>query len=580
MPPSAPGQLTRQQIYDRIRQSSKDEYILEEMVRLGFWPKEESVPNIPAAVIARQGELERELRDLMAKHRMVEDPELALKEMRKQRMAESRRKRQENKVKRIKAAHARAVAWHRRRFKEILYVGPAYSKGLQDATGRPEKLARHQLPDLPDALCLATAMGISLSELRFLTFTRTTSTVNHYQRFEISKKTGGTRVISAPMPRLKRAQYWILDNLLNKIPLPGAAHGFVPSCSILTNAAPHVGAKVVVNLDLKDFFPTITYARIKGLFISLGYSEQVATLLALLCSEPEKDEVRLDGKAYFVSNGPRVLPQGAPTSPAISNILCCRMDRRLQGTAAKLGYTYTRYADDLTFSSASGANGHLQKLLWRTRQITTAEGFDLNESKTRIMHRGRRQEVTGIVINEKLSVDRRTLKRFRALLFQIEKDGSEGKSWGKGGPIFEAIQGYANFIHMVDPAKGRQYLDRVRHILKKYKYRPPDYSPRPLNKFTFRKKAAAGELPRDDWWQVAEKPPPELILPKEAEPKEKIAEAEPAPPPPPMPRIRWGSLLGRIMKHAAAILIILVGFRISPALGVVIAVVFYMTRRR
>jgi RNA-directed DNA polymerase len=579
MSQSAPGQLTRQQIYDRIRQSSKDEYILEEMVRLGFWPKEEDLPNIPAAVITRQGELERELRGLMAEHRMVEDPEQALKQMRKQRMADSRRKRQENKIKRIKAAHAKAVAWHRRRRKEILYVGPAYSKGLQGAAGQPEKLARHQLPDLPDALSLATAMGISLSELRFLTFARPTATVSHYQRFEISKKTGGSRVISAPMPRLKRAQYWILDNLLNKIPLPDTAHGFVASRSILTNAAPHVGAKVVINMDLKDFFPTITYARIKGLFISLGYAEQVATLLALLCSEPEKDEVRLDGKAYFVASGPRVLPQGAPTSPAISNILSCRMDRRLRGTAAKLGYTYTRYADDLTFSSGSETNGHLQKLLWRTRQITTAEGFTLNESKTRIMHSGRRQEVTGIVVNEKLSVDRRTLKRFRALLFQIEKDGPKGKSWGKGGPVFEAIQGYANFIHMVDPAKGRRYLDQVRRILKKYKYRSPEHKTRPLNKFRFRKKAAAGKPPRDDWWQAVEKPPPELILPKEPEPEVKAAEAQPAPPPP-RQRSRWRSLTGKILKHAAAILLILVGFRISPALGIIIAIVIYMTRRR
>jgi retron-type reverse transcriptase len=513
---SAPGQLTRQQIYDRIRQSSRDEYILEEMILLGFWPKEQDSPSVPAAVIKRQGNLERELRELLDRRRLMENPERALKEMRKQRMAESRRRRKENKIKRIKAAHSKAVAWHHRRKKEILFLGRNYSKGLNRAVNRSETLAQQNLPDLPDALSLAAAMGISLSELRFLSYTRPVSTVNHYQRFEIAKKTGGTRLISAPMPRMKRAQYWILENILAKIQLPDAAHGFVPSRSILTNAKPHIGAKVVINLDLKDFFPTITYPRIKGLLFSLGYSEQVATILALLCSEPEMDHVQLDGKAYFVSHGARFLPQGAPTSPAISNILCCRLDCRLAAMAAKLGFTYTRYADDLTYSSTTDVDGHLPKLLWRTRQIVNAEGFAINDAKTRVMHSGRRQEVTGIVVNRKLSIQRKTLKRFRALLFQLEKDGPKGKAWGRGGDIFEAILGYANFIKMVDPAKGQKYLYRVKHILKKYKYNASQSTIQPLSKYQFRRKAAAGELPRDDWWQIQEKPVPELTLPQVA----------------------------------------------------------------
>jgi retron-type reverse transcriptase len=582
MAESAPGQLTRQQIYDRIRRSSRDEYILEEMIRLGFWPKEQDKPSPPAAVIERQGELERELRELITRQRLVEDPERALKEMRKQRMAESRRRREENKIKRIKAAHAKAVAWHERRQKEILFLGRDHSKGLNNAVNRSETLAQQNLPDLPEALSLAQAMGISLSELRFLTFTRPVSTVNHYQRFEIEKKTGGFRLISAPMPRLKRAQYWVLENILARIELPETAHGFVPSRSILTNAQPHLGAKVVINLDLKDFFPTITYPRIRGLFVFLGYSEQAATILALLCSEPEMDHVRLDGKAYFVSHGLRFLPQGAPTSPAISNILCCRLDRRLAGMAAKLGFTYTRYADDLTYSSSRDVDGLLPKLLWRTRQIVTTEGFAINDAKTRIMHSGRRQEVTGIVVNRKLSIQRKTLKRFRALLFQMEKDGPDGKTWGRGGDIFEAIQGYANFIQMVDPAKGQKYLNRVKQILTKYKYRADQPAVRPLSKHQFRRKAAAGELPRDEWWQIAEKPAPELILPKVAEPRTK-SRTEPSAQEPParetsVPRRK--QTLYSCLIQAAAIFCIVLGFRISPLLGVILLVLFYMLRRR
>ncbi|WP_375789579.1 hypothetical protein ACE10Z_21005 [Bradyrhizobium sp. Pha-3] len=123
------------------------------------------------------------------------------------------------------------------------------------------------------------------------------------------------------MPRLKRTQYWVLDNILARVPLHDAAHGFAAQRSILTNARNHVGRDVVINLDLKDFFPTLTYARVKGLFEALGYAEAVAIPLALLWTEPMVDEVALDGERHFVADGPRLLPQGAPTSPAITNLI-------------------------------------------------------------------------------------------------------------------------------------------------------------------------------------------------------------------------------------------------------------------
>jgi len=125
--------------------------------------------------------------------------------------------------------------------------------------------------------------------------------------------------------------------------------------AFLTNARNHVGRDVVINLDLKDFFPTLTYARVKGLFEALGYAEAVAIPLALLCTEPMVDEVTLDGERHFIADGPRLLPQGAPTSPAITNLICRRLDRRLVGLARTLGFIYSRYADDLTFSGSGEA---------------------------------------------------------------------------------------------------------------------------------------------------------------------------------------------------------------------------------
>src|SRR5262249_14930317 len=157
--------------------------------------------------------------------------------------------------------------------------------------GDDARLGAAGLPLVHRAEELAGAMGITVGELRFLSYSRRVSAVSHYKRFQVPKKGGGLRQISAPMPRLKRAQEWVLRNILDRVPVHDAAHGFRRGRSIVSNAAPHAGADVVVNLDLKDFFPTITYRRVRGVFRKLGYSEQVATILALLCSEPEVDAV-------------------------------------------------------------------------------------------------------------------------------------------------------------------------------------------------------------------------------------------------------------------------------------------------
>jgi hypothetical protein len=224
----------------------------------------------------------------------------------------------------------------------IVYLGHGVSGGLSNTACDPAKLARFALPQLETPEQIAQAMAITVPALRFLAFSRTTSEVTHYVRFEIPRKTGGTRRISGPMPRLKHAQRWLLDNLLDKVALHDAAHGFRKQRSIVSNARPHVGADVVLNLDLKDFFPTLEYKRIRGAFRGLGYGEAAATIFALLTSEPEVDEVELDGQTFYVANGARRLPQGAPTSPAITNVVCRRMDACLAGAAAKLGFTYTQ----------------------------------------------------------------------------------------------------------------------------------------------------------------------------------------------------------------------------------------------
>ncbi len=458
---------TRQELYDLIRQSSREEFILAEMKRLGYWKDNADQPNLPAGLIQRKAELQRELREISARQRKIEDPEKLLEEYRKKRMQESREKQQANREKRAKDRQIKAQLWQQRKKREILYLGEEISKGLSNKASHPEQLQKYQLPDFADAEALAQAMQITVGQLRFLAYQRRVSKVNHYQRFYMQKKSGGQRLISAPMPRLKAAQYWIMENILGQIPIHEKAHGFAPQRSILSNAQDHVGQEIVLNFDFKDFFPTITYRRVKGLFKQFGYSDHIATIFSAICTEPEVQKVELDGQQYYVSKGERKLPQGAPTSPVLTNILCYRLDKRLAGTAQKLGFAYTRYADDLSFSASGEAAKSWSKLKWRIEQIAKDEGFVLHPDKFKMMRRGGRQEVTGLVVNDQLGVDRRTLRKFRALLHQIKRDGWEGKQWGTSPNVVAAVFGYANFVKMVKPEQGQRLLTEVKALLGK-----------------------------------------------------------------------------------------------------------------
>ncbi|KMO35683.1 DNA polymerase [Methylobacterium variabile] len=497
-----PGSLTRQQLYDRIRESSKDEVVLEEMIRLGFWPGDAAQPDLPAALIKRRGEIHREIADLHAEERLWRDPETALKAMHKRRKTEALARRRETRLRHAQGRHDRALAWHARRGSEVLFLGPEVSAGLHSHAARRPLLPG--LPDLATPKALADAMGLPLAELRFLAYDRALARISHYQRFTIPKKTGGERLISAPMPRLKRAQYWVLDAILAKVPVHEAAHGFVPGRSILTNAGAHVGRDVVVNLDLENFFPTLTFRRVKGKFRGLGYPESVATVLALLCTEPDVDELELDGERLFAARGPRRLPQGAPTSPMLTNLVCTRLDRRLAALAASLGFTYTRYADDMTFSASGEGAAKVSVLLRGVGTVVAAEGFTLHPDKTRVMRRGRRQEVTGLTVNERVAVPRDTLRRFRALLHQIDRSGPAGKRWGVARHVFDAAFGFACFVRMVSPATGDPLVSEVRRLSARHgtaQRAVPEAS-------AFRARAARGETPLARWWSPAERPPP------------------------------------------------------------------------
>jgi RNA-directed DNA polymerase len=586
----------RQELYDRIRASSKDEVILEEMKRLGFWPSDQNQADVSETLIERKGELQRELNQLVQKQQLYADPEQALKAMRTQRMADSKQRQKEYRERRIIERHEKAAQWHQRRQQEILYLGEQVSAGLNDTSIDLQKLERYGLPPIETAEALSQAMGISLAELRFLSYNRNIFRIHHYQRFTLPKKSGGERAISAPMPRLKRAQYWVLANILEKIPLHESAHGFRAGRSIVTNAQPHCQAFIVLNYDFKDFFPSLKYPRIRGLYRSLGYGEQIATLLALLTTEADVQEVVLDGDHYYVKQGDRHLPQGAPSSPALTNIICRRLDARLQGVARSLGFRYTRYADDLSFSGDQESISHLNKLQWRLKAIVAEEGFQLHPEKSRIMRNSTQQEVTGIVVNEKPSIDRKTLRRFRALLHRMEKQGPDGCHWGGSPNVLRSAKGYAHFVSMVDAQKGQRYLDQIERITQRFSQEPPTSLRSALSPALFKAAAATGRAPRENWWVPKELPAPEipkLVIDKSTLPPPSRNTSVDRPLPnqtsdsidekttdayhsaPGFLRRRIGNLVGGI-TWALIIFTGIVIFRFSPILGILLlAVVAY-----
>lgn len=459
--------LTRQQIYDRIKASSKDSYVLEEMKRLGFWDNS-AVPTITETLIVKEAELNKELQGLLEKDRKYSNQEAMLREMRKNRMKQAKEKREATKQKNEQIRKDKADKWSKTILKEVIYLGENVSAGLNNTQSNKALLQQFKLPFFDNVTSLAKAIGIDLASLKYLTFHRKVSQHSHYHSFEVDKKSGGKRKISAPKPKLKQLQLWILENILDKIILQEHVHGFVKQKSIVTNAMPHVGKDLLINIDLKDFFPTISYKRVKGLFAKLGYSEQIATILALACTQANTDEVSMDGVKYFVQNGERFLPQGSPASPAISNIIVYKLDKRIYGLAQKLGFAYSRYADDLSFSSNKENEKNVAQLLYFVNKIIESEDFIIHPDKTHIMRAKSQQKVTGIVVNQKLNVEKQKLKKFRALLHNIEINGWQNQQWGKAVHLINAIEGYINFVNMVNPVKAQQFKNQLRVINQKH----------------------------------------------------------------------------------------------------------------
>ncbi|MBA4188800.1 MAG: RNA-directed DNA polymerase [Planctomycetaceae bacterium] len=368
--------------------------------------------------------------------------------------ADKERRKAQKKAESAARKAARIEAVKARRATDIIFLGRGVSGKLHLRLSDEARLAERELPVMHTPADVAKLLGLSIKELRWLAFHTEVATRTHYVKFQIPKKSGGMRTLAAPHKKLKAAQHSILSNIVSRLPVTEAAHGFVAGRGIVSNANPHVGKTVVVNLDLENFFPTVVFPRVRSVFERYGYSGSVATILALLCTECPRATVTYAGVQYEASTGPRGLPQGAPTSPGISNQVARKLDKRLLGVAAKLGLTYTRYADDLTFSGGEALNSKTGWLLAKVRHIAQEEGFAVNEKKTRVMRRSAAQLVTGVVVNEKPSISRDELRRLRAILHRAKTEGLEAQN-REGRPNFrDWLIGKIAFVSMVRPDVG------------------------------------------------------------------------------------------------------------------------------
>jgi len=330
---------------------------------------------------------------------------------------------------------------------------------------------------------LAELLELSHNQLAWLADVRSLErTVEHerlrnYRYDWLPRAAGVPRLIERPKRRLKEIQRQLLHELLDQVPGHPAAHGFTRGRSARTHAAPHVGRRVVLRLDLEDFFASIAAGRIYGIFRTCGYPEGVAHALTGLTTNvvPAREWAALpragsDARAIGAHHrlGRRLatphLPQGAPTSPALANLAAFGLDRRLSGLAASLDAVYTRYADDLTFSGAGSllrAAGALRSLVSR---IARDEGFAVNDAKTALMTSAGRQSVCGIVVNERPNVAREEYDVLKAILHNAARNGPAAENRAAVADFRAHLLGRIGWVQALNPARGAKLRGRLERI--------------------------------------------------------------------------------------------------------------------
>ncbi|MGE4012627.1 MAG: reverse transcriptase domain-containing protein, partial [Alphaproteobacteria bacterium] len=289
-----------------------------------------------------------------------------------------------------------------------------------------------------DYVGLGTAVGISPKLISQIVH----NSDRHYRRFLIPKKSGGVRSIDSPRIFLKVLQWFIMDYLLPDIPIHGSVTSFVPGKSVVTNAMPHCRKAYVGSIDIEQFFPSLTIELVSKLFIENGYNEIEAFVLSKLVTKRG------------------CLPQGAPTSPTLSNALLYRFDEQMTDYCAVGGMSYSRYADDITISGNAGARIQAA-LLHAKRTLHAHYNLRINEKKTRIRSQGSQQRVTGVVVNEEPAPPRVYRRKIRAIFH-----GALNQPHEYVGRLDE-LAGYVGHLDMFPKISGSKDIREYKAVLEK-----------------------------------------------------------------------------------------------------------------
>ena len=337
------------------------------------------------------------------------------------------------------------------------------------------------LPAITTSAALADWLEIAPDELAWFANCanlgqREFTAARHHYHYQLRQKShGGVRLLEAPQARLKALQHRILAEILNHVPpYYSAAHGFVKGRSVRTFAAQHVAKAVVLRIDLAEFFPTVSGARVQALFRTLGYPEAVADALGGLCTNSvpagvfaahrwpmiHPSDLRDAERCYARPH----LPQGAPTSPALANLCAYRLDCRLTGLADWAGAVYSRYADDLAFSGGVDVARRIETYAAQIGAIAHDEGWRVQHRKTRIMRAGAQQRLTGLVVNSHVNCPRREIDTLRAILTNCVRHGPDTQN-RDARPDFRAhLHGRIGWVRSVNAAKATRLqliFDRI-----------------------------------------------------------------------------------------------------------------------
>ncbi|WP_428685046.1 reverse transcriptase family protein [Sphingopyxis sp.] len=301
---------------------------------------------------------------------------------------------------------------------------------------------------------------------------------DRYTYFRIRKRSGGRRLISVPEHRLMAVQRWIASHILSQLPVHPASFAFAPNSSIFRCAEMHCGARWLIKLDISGFFGSISEIQVYRVFLNAGYAPLVAFELARLCTHAPSQSARyqrVEWRAhrcwkytigFYRQQDLGFLPQGAPTSPMLSNLVMTGMDRLLAALAVKEGLTYTRYSDDITFSTTGNYDRQRAvEVIQMTTRLLGQIGLKVNDRKTRIVPPGARKVVLGLLVDgPEPNLSRDFRDRLRQHLHYIEKLGPEAHQAARGfdtiSGLYRHVRGLIDFAKSVDAEYAAAMRDR------------------------------------------------------------------------------------------------------------------------